>query len=103
MSVKLLTEHHLEFLILKGGCRGSSESTLVKLPHCWKSHIAGQLYLSYPLVINEGSILAPFVYYLILTLTFVKEDFCMHLKVHVYTLYILHDNKTLPFFIKTGK
>ena len=26
-----LTEHHLEFLSLKGGCRGSSESTLVKL------------------------------------------------------------------------
>ena len=38
MIVKLLTEHHLEFLILKGGCRGSSESTLVKMPHCWKSH-----------------------------------------------------------------
>ena len=31
MIVKLLTEHHLEFLSLKGGCRGSSESTLVKL------------------------------------------------------------------------
>ena len=30
MIVKLLTEHHLEFLSLKGGCRGSSESTLVK-------------------------------------------------------------------------
>ena len=27
MSVKLLTEHHLEFLTLKGGCTGSSEST----------------------------------------------------------------------------
>ena len=27
MSVKLLTEHHLEFVSLKGGCRGSSEST----------------------------------------------------------------------------
>ena len=27
MSVKLLTEHHLEFLSLKGGCTGSSEST----------------------------------------------------------------------------
>ena len=26
MIVKLLTEHHLEFLSLKGGCRGSSES-----------------------------------------------------------------------------
>ena len=38
MIVKLLTEHHLEFLSLKGGCRGSSESTLVKMPHCWKSH-----------------------------------------------------------------
>ena len=30
MIVKLLTEHHLEFLNLKGGCRGSSESTLSK-------------------------------------------------------------------------
>ena len=39
MIVKLLTEHHLEFLSLKGGCRGSSESTLVKMPNCWKSHI----------------------------------------------------------------
>ena len=38
MIVKLLTGHHLEFLSLKGGCRGSSESTYVKMPHCWKSH-----------------------------------------------------------------
>ena len=30
MIVKLLTEHHLEFQNLKGGCTGSSESTLVK-------------------------------------------------------------------------
>ena len=29
MIVKLLTEHHLELLSLKGGCRDSSESTLV--------------------------------------------------------------------------
>ena len=28
MIVKLLTEHHLEFLSLKGGCTGSSESTV---------------------------------------------------------------------------
>ena len=40
MIVKLLTEHHLEFLSLKGGCRGSSESTLVKMSNCWKSHAA---------------------------------------------------------------
>ena len=38
MIVKLLTEQHLEFLSLQGGCRGSSESTLVKIPNCWKSH-----------------------------------------------------------------
>ena len=28
MNIKLLTEHHLEFLSCKGGCTGSSESTL---------------------------------------------------------------------------
>ena len=38
MIVKLLTEHRLEFLSLKGGCRGSPESTLVKMYNCWKSH-----------------------------------------------------------------
>ena len=38
MIVKLLTEHHFEFLSLKGGCRGSSKSTHVEMPHCWKSH-----------------------------------------------------------------
>ena len=31
MIVKLMTEHPLKFLSLKGGCRGSSESTLVKM------------------------------------------------------------------------
>ena len=47
MSVKLQTERHLEFLSLKGGCTGSSESTLVKMLHCWKSHATAQLlYLS---------------------------------------------------------
>ena len=44
MSVKLLTEHHLKFLSLKGGCTGSSESTLVKMPHCWKSHATAQIF-----------------------------------------------------------
>ena len=47
MIVKRLTEHHLEFLSLKGGCRGSSESTHVKMPHCWKSHVAAQLFILY--------------------------------------------------------
>ena len=47
MSVKLLTEHNLKFLSLKGGCTGSSESTHVKMPHCWKSHGAAQLVTIY--------------------------------------------------------
>ena len=38
MTVKQLTERHLEFLSLIGGCRVSSESTHVKMPPCWKSH-----------------------------------------------------------------
>ena len=44
MSVKLLTEHSLEYLSLKGGCTGSSESTLVKMPHCWQSHFTAHFY-----------------------------------------------------------
>ena len=36
MNFKLLTEHHLKFLSLTGGCPGSSESTLVKMTHCWE-------------------------------------------------------------------
>ena len=47
MTVKLLTEQHLGFLSLKGGCTGSSEFTHVKMPHCWKSHVRAQfVYLS---------------------------------------------------------
>ena len=46
MSVKLLTEHNLEFLSLKGGCTGSSESTHVKMPHCWKSHVTAHIRFS---------------------------------------------------------
>ena len=39
MAVKLLIEHTLEFPSLKGGCTVSYESTLVKMRHCWKSHV----------------------------------------------------------------
>ena len=45
MSVKLLTEHHLEFQSLTGGCPGSSESIRVKMPHCWKSHVTAQFFI----------------------------------------------------------
>ena len=38
---------HLEFLSLKGGCTGSSESIHVKMPHCWKSHVAAHFIINY--------------------------------------------------------
>ena len=44
MTVKLLALQHLEFLSLQGGCTGSSESTLVKMPHCLKSHVMAHMY-----------------------------------------------------------
>ena len=43
MNIKLLTEHHLELLSLEGGYTGSSESTLVKMLHCWKSHAVAHI------------------------------------------------------------
>ena len=46
LSVNLLTEHHLGVLSLKGGCTGSSESTFVKMPHCWKSRVTAHMYLA---------------------------------------------------------
>ena len=43
MTLRLLTEHYLEFLSLKGGCTGSSKCTHVKMPHCWKSHVTAHI------------------------------------------------------------
>ena len=46
MTVELLTKNHLGFLSLKGGRTGSSESTLVKMPHFWKSHVMAHFSVS---------------------------------------------------------
>ena len=46
ISVKLLIELNLVFLSITGGCTGSSESTLVKMAHCWKSHVTVQTFLN---------------------------------------------------------
>ena len=75
MSVKLLTEHHLECLSLTGGCTGSSESTFVKLPHCWKSHVT-----------------AHFRNLALIELTFIPPIFCSSFSPEniVCFLYLLH-------------
>ena len=57
MTVKLLIEHHFEFLSLHGGCTSSSESTHVKIPHCWKSQVTAYLSIQNlipPLSVNIG-------------------------------------------------
>ena len=56
MIVKLFTEHHLEFLSLNRGCRGSFESTFVKMSNCWKSHAAAHL-------LNEKQCVYDFLYF----------------------------------------
>ena len=43
MIVGLLSEYHLGFLRLEGGCAGLSGSTLVKMPHCLKSHVMAHM------------------------------------------------------------
>ena len=37
-------EQYLECLSFKAGCAGSSESTLVKMPYCWESHVKVQIW-----------------------------------------------------------
>ena len=60
-----MTEHHLELLSLKGGCTGSSESTLVKIPDSWKSHVTAQITFKGK---RSGCIWQLLVYYLSLGL-----------------------------------
>ena len=43
MTGKLLTKHRFEFLSLKEGCTGLSESIHEEMPHCWKPHVAAQV------------------------------------------------------------
>ena len=73
MSVKLLTEHHLEFLSLTGGCTGSSESTHVKMTHCWKSRVMAQLIFSllrHSVILNNINLLYDFHSFSAMTLNF---------------------------------
>ena len=57
MTVKLLIKHNLEFLSLKGGCTGSSESIHVKMPHCWKSHVT-QTQMGYIMIFTNVKLAA---------------------------------------------
>ena len=58
MTVMLLTENNLEFLSLIGGYTGSSESTLVKIPQCWRLHAATNIYHTGKCIRRFGGIYA---------------------------------------------
>ena len=61
MSVKLLTEHHLEFLSLKGGCIGSTESTRFKIRGSYR-HLATSPLISRKKIIENNSSVSHRVY-----------------------------------------
>ena len=54
----LPTEHHLEFLSLKGGRRGSAESTPAKMSNRWKSHAAAHITFTLLRVSFENSMMS---------------------------------------------
>ena len=77
MSVKLLTQHHLEYLSFKGGCTCSSVSTLVKIPHCWKSRVTAHMFLKrlsfdYKLVRDNSLLAVSSVNYFTMIITLVN-------------------------------
>ena len=96
MIVKLLSEHHLEFLSLTGGCTGSSESTLVKMPHCWKSHAAAQLFLQLwlsaanTLYVFHSSRLIPL--HNGISLNIIRKSLCQLNSIHATTPQYSHQN-----------
>ena len=68
MIVKLLTEHHFKYLSLKGGCTGSSQSTHVKMPHCWKSHAKAKIIKLYGL--TDGRVVCKTVFSITFNVSF---------------------------------
>ena len=79
MTVNLLTEQHLEFQILTQACTRSSESTLVKMPHCWKSHVTAHIKIS-----------ASFHFVVSLYPTYALGGFCVLLSFVLMHFFVFH-------------
>ena len=56
-NTKLLSEHQLKFQRLTGCRTGSSESTLVKMPLCWKSYVMALLCCFFRLIVLTFALL----------------------------------------------
>ena len=55
MTIKLPNAYNFEFLSLNGGCRGSSETTHVKITYCWKSHVKSKVLLFQVLAVYKNN------------------------------------------------
>ena len=94
MTLRRLTEHHLEFLSLIGGCTSSSESPLVKMPHFWKFHALAQLFC-----FSTSVLTSKHSFTLALTYKANKNNKMVSLSLHMYCLSDeIHQDK-LPFSI----
>ena len=91
MIVKLLTEQHLEFLSLKRGCTGSSESTHVKMPHCWKSQVMAHFNDCYFQIGRQ------LLNYQMISMVLILEMFVLK---QVCPLNILRPNKKISVFLR---
>ena len=86
MSVKLLTEHHLELQRLKGGCAGSSESTLVKTRHCWKLHVTAQI------VFYQQASWSEIIWFWVLSLCIIETEVLLDMIVGVMHDFLQQEN-----------
>ena len=56
LEYAMAKQHNFQFVSFKGGCTGSTESTLVKIPHCWKFHVIAQPTLSIRIELKSQSV-----------------------------------------------
>ena len=68
----------LKYTIFKGGCTDSSEYTLVKIPHCWKSHVVAHLLCICMIVMRYASS------------SCMDQPGQLHLSVHTYETFMIN-------------
>ena len=53
-----MTKQNFEILSSTGGKTGSSESTFVRIPHCWKSHVMAHFSVQFNLLRYKCSLIS---------------------------------------------
>ena len=97
MTVKVLSEHHLGFLSLKGISTGSSESKLIKMPQCWKSHVTNDSF--FLKLSGKTSFVRKKYYHVVLILTVEQERAIIDLFKQRQWKYVKAGKRLNPFII----